>query len=626
MKRIISFTGILLSCLFVLSCVKGGGDEPVPVTDPAVLSVQVKNAQVIYEVPKSQTKSVEITVKAAPSPSETYNITLKADQGLVAAYNTKYSTDYEMVPAAAYSMVSNSVQLIRHNAESSSCELRLKGDGCEMDQVYVLPIVIDNVTGGTNFSAPEDGSAFILFKMVPAQAQGSGTESDPYQIGSLDEYVLVPNLLKENTTTYFKLMADIDFSEVEFTEEEPWEPIKCSATNKIFFDGNNHKISGLKADAGVFETLVGTVQNLTIDGVEITGTTSGLGVLANVAGSIVEEDGQPAVISGEATIKNVKVTNSKVTADGQKRVGGLVGRFLSGSVENSSAECTIAANNRAGGLIGYMDSGSLKGCSASGDVTVAAYLGGGLVGWVGEVTVSDCQASGNVTSTGGNYVRGGGLIGWVDGKSTIEKSHATGNVTGQGHMAGGLIGGIGKCDGLSTVSGLVEIIAKIDKCYATGNIDLPHGDSGNWAHGGALLGTVAAADGQTVNVSISNSYCTGSVAVRRYSGGFVGSIFQKPATLNISNSYTTSDISGIRLADRCGLVIGLVDGGEDSHITCTGFVAWKSQDTFPFCYPDGRISTEGNYYGNEGTVSQKASALNWDTAIWDFSASQPKLK
>ncbi len=625
MKRIFSITLVLLSCVFVLSCKKDNpGDEPAPASDPAVLSVQVKNAQVLYEVPKSQTKSIEITVKAAPTPSETYNITLKANEGLVAAYNTKYSTDYEMIPAASYTMVTNTAQLIRHNAESSSCELRLKGDGCEMDKVYVLPIVIDNVTGGTNFSAPEDQSAFILFKMIPAQAQGSGTESDPYQIASMDEYVLIPNLIKENTTTYFKLMADMDFSEVEFTEDDPWEPIKCTAANKVFFDGNNHTIKGIKADAGVFETLVGTVQNLNIDGVEIVSTDSGVGVLAGVAGSYTEEEGKPAVVSGEAVIKNVKVTNSKISADGQKRIGGLVGRFIAGSVENSSAQCVVANNSRAGGLIGYMDSGSLKNCSASGDVTVATYFGGGLVGWAGEVTVTDCFATGNATSNSGNYTRCGGLIGWIEGSSTIEKSYATGNVAGQGHMAGGLIGGYGKSDGLATLSGLAEIDAKIDKCYATGNIDLPTG--GNWSHAGGLLGTVAPAEGQKVSVSISNSYCTGAVTVRRYSGGFVGSIFGQPATLSITNSYTTSDISGIALADRCGLLIGTVAGGDATKLTCTGFVAWKSQDTFLFCYPDGRVSTEGNYFGNEGTVSEQAKALKWDETIWDLSGSTPKLK
>lgn len=622
MKRIISFVFALIPSLFILSC---GKKEDVPAA-PATLSVQVKNAQVIYEVPKSQTQSLQLTVKAEPTSAETYTISLKADPDLVAAYNTKYNTDYTMIPAESYSLTSNSVQLIRYNAESASCELKLKGEGCELDQVYVLPIVIDNVDGGTNFTAPEDKAAFILFKMVPAQAQGAGTESSPYLIGSVDEYVLIPNLLKENATTYFKLMTDISFEGVEFTEENPWEPIKCTAENKIFFDGNNHKISGLKADAGVFASLVGTVQNLTIDGAEITGTVSNLGVLANVAGAIVEEEGKPAVVSGSATIKNVKVTNAKVTGEGQKRCGGLVGRFVSGSVENSSAACSVVAANRSGALIGYMDSGSLKDCSASGDVMVDAYLGGGLVGWAGTVTVTGCHASGNVTSKAGNYVRGGGLIGWVDGSSTIEKCYASGNVSGQGHMAGGLIGGIGKCDGLATASGVVEINATISKCYATGSVDLPHGTSGNWAHAGGLVGTVNAADGQKVTVSISNSYCTGAIAVRRYSGGFVGSVYSKPATLNITNSYTTADISGVVLADRCGLLIGTVDGGDDTKLTCTGFVAWKSQDTFLFCYPDGRVSTEGNYYGAEGTVSQQAAKLGWDTSIWDLSGNEPKLK
>ena len=132
MKKIVSSALVLLSAVFVLSCNKPQDEVP---AEPATLTVQVKNAQVLYEVPKSQTRSLELSVKADPTPSETYNITLKADQSLVDGYNQKYNTDYPMIPAASYAMTSNSVQLIRHNAESSSCELKLKGDGCEMEQV-----------------------------------------------------------------------------------------------------------------------------------------------------------------------------------------------------------------------------------------------------------------------------------------------------------------------------------------------------------------------------------------------------------------------------------------------------------------------------------------------------------
>ena len=610
MKKFFSISLVMLAAGLIMSCEKQ--PEATTPADPATLSVQVKNAQILYEVPKSQSQSLELTVKANPTSAENYTITLKADQSLVASYNEKYNTDYEMIPAGSYSMVENIVQLIRHNPESSSCELKLKGEGCELEKVYVLPIVIDNVEGGSYFKAPEDKSAFILFKMVPAQAQGAGSESDPYLVSSLDEFFLVPNLLKENATTYFKLVADIDLSGIVFSDTNPWEPVKCTAENKIFFEGDNHSISGLKADAGLFATLVGTVQNLTIDGAEITNAeVDDLGVLANVAGSYDDPDAAAPVVTGEAFIKNVTITNSKVDNGAHKRAGGLAGRLISGSVENTHVACTVDANSRAGGLLGYMDSGSVTDSSASGDVTTPTYMNGGLIGWAGSVTITGCHATGKVTSNTSNYNRAGGLIGQIEGNSTIQKCYATGDIVGTAHMGGGLIGVIGK-DGIKVV---------IDRCYATGNVSL--GVDGNFAHAGGLLGTINALD---ADVTISNCYSTGKITAKRYSGGFVGTIYSKAAKLSITNSYTTADLSGIVLADRCGMLIGSVDGGESTTLTCKGFIAWKTQDSFLFCYPDGRVSLDGNYYGNEGTISQQAKALNWDESIWDLSADEPKLK
>ena len=136
---------------------------------------------------------------------------------------------------------------------------------------------------------------------------------------------------------------------------------------------------------------------------------------------------------------------------------------------------------------------------------------------------------------------------------------------------------------------------------------------GNFAHAGGLLGRV---DAGTVNIS--NCYSTGSVTIRRYSGGFVGT---NNGTLSITNSYTTSDISGIALSTACGLVLGSNSG----TVTCTGFVAWNSCDRL-FCYPAGAVSTTGNYYGTEGSVSSQAKALGWSETIWDLSGSTPTLK
>lgn len=617
MKKTILSVIALACCLLPQSCKKGanGTEEP---AQTAVLSVSIKDAQDLYEVPKSQSVSLEVSVVADPVSAEPYTITLAPSATLVAAYNTKNGTSYEMLPATAFQFVTSSVILPKYTAKSSACELRLKGDGCEEGVTYVLPVIIEGVKGGTNFDAPDDKAAFILFQMGAPKASGSGTESDPYTINGIETFMLVGSLLKDDATVYFKLTGDVDFTGVEFTENNPWVPFNnavdddakpIARARKIVFDGNNHKIVNFKADGPLFGTVCGSIMNLTVENAQIVGGADDAAVVVGVAGSADNAD--------DFIMKNVTVKGSSVDSD-YKRAGSVISHLRNGLVENCVAECPVHAQQQAGGLIGRMEAGTLSGCSATGEIKTEAYYCGGLVGYAGYVVVKNCYATGNVASLGGNYSRVGGLIGQIEGNATIEKCHATGNVEGQGHMAGGLIGVIGETEGY-TVS--------ISKCYATGTVTLPHGDSGNWSHAGGLLGTITSVG---TDVIISDCYSTGAILSRRYSGGFVGSVYNKAKackSLTIKNSYCTSDLSGIVVGDRCGIALGLNDGSQatvPTVITCTGFVAWNVSEK-PFSYGDA-ISTDGNYYGTEGTVSAQAKALGWDENTWDLSGNEPKLK
>ena len=619
MKKIAILVSVLLPCLLAVSCNKEKGQEEVK---PAVLGIEVNDAQALYSVPKNQATTITLAVVADPVSEEAYTITVGANPGLVASYNSKNSTSYEMLPSDAYSFTSTSVMLPRYSAKSTNCELRLKGEGCEVDKTYLLPVVIDGVQGGTNFTAPEDKAAYILFKMLKPEQQGAGTQEDPYLVEELEGFLKIGSLLKDDATVYFKMMQDFDFKDV-FTKENPWTPINAAADDdakaaarkrQVVFDGNNHKISNFKAGGPIFAILCGSVQNLTIEGADIDSDAEDAAILVGVAGASDAPEG--------FVMKNITVTSSKVQST-NKRAGALVSHLRNGVVDNCTAACPVTAQQQAGGLIGRVDNGTITNCTVTGDVTLDAYYGGGLVGYMGSATLTNCHASGNVRGNileGGNYARVGGLVGQLDGNATIEKCSATGNVFGgetKGHMAGGLIGVVGKD----------ESVLKVSKCFATGNVSLPHGTSGNWAHAGGFIGTISALKAE---VSIDNCYSTGSVEVRRYSGGFIGSLYDKakaPKSLTITNCFTTSDISGIVVSDRCGLVLGLNDGANGeipTVITCTGFVAWNKCER-PFSYADC-VPVAGNYYGTEGTVSAQAKALGWDENIWDLSKDVPTLK
>ena len=417
-----------------------------------------------------------------------------------------------------------------------------------------------------------------------------GTAAHPYLIADKYQMQAMNDLMVAGATKYFKLVADIDMN------GETWTPLNKEGEfdKAINLDGNGKTISHLNMP--LFYTYNGVVADLTIDGAEISQTKGNYGIF-----------GRQATVA-DGTVTNVTVKNSSLTSS-NTIVGALFGTVsknivISGCVADN---VTLNATQQVGGLVGLMQSGSIDNCSASGSATVTTYYAGGLVGLIngsiaGDISITNSHSSVTVTHTTGNNSRIGGLIGQIERSVTVDKCYATGNVTGTGHYGGGLVGVINTADGTVNIS----------KCYATGNVSLP--TTNNFAHAGGLLGRI---DAGTINIS--NCYSTGSVTIRRYSGGFVGT---SGGTLSITNSYTTSDISGIALSTYCGLVLGNKSGGT---VACTGFVAWNACDR-PFCYPAEAISTTGNYYGTDGTVSSQATALGWDGSIWDLTGSVPTLK
>jgi hypothetical protein len=423
-----------------------------------------------------------------------------------------------------------------------------------------------------------------------------GTAAHPYLIADKYQMQAMKNLLVSEQTKYFKLVDDIDMTGESWTALNNASPFDKA----INLDGNGKTISHLRMS--LFYTYNGDVANLTIDAAEIDQSKGNYGIFAR----------QATVTDG--TVTNVTVKNSSLVS-GNTIVGALFGTVSTNIVMTGCVadNVTLSSTQQAGGLVGLMKAGSIENCSASGSVTVTTYYAGGLVGLIngseaGDIVVRNSHSSVAVAHTTGNNSRVGGLIGQIERDATIEKCYATGAVSGTGHYGGGLIGVVNAAD--KTVN--------ISKCYATGNVTLNTG--GNFSHAGGLLGRV---DAGTVNIS--NCYSTGSVTIRRYSGGFVGT---NNGTLSITNSYTTSDISGIALSTACGLVLGSNSG----TVTCTGFVAWNSCDRL-FCYPAGAVSTTGNYYGTEGSVYSQALALasTLGANAWDFvnvwtTDAEPKLR
>jgi len=191
-------------------------------------------------------------------------------------------------------------------------------------------------------------------------------------------------------------------------------------------------------------------------------------------------------IENVGAIENVGVVNADVT--GYSRVGALVG-YSSGIVNNSySIRGATSGWTYVGGLVGYGHGGFVSNSHSAGNVSGFRYVGGLVGGITGtravrEGTVIDCYSTTSVTG----FTRTGGLVG---------------SIVGDGNVSG---------------------------CYFAGSVD-----GTRW-----VAGLVAENEGGTV----SNSYSTGNVTGRDYSG-YVGGAVGFNLWGTISNCYSTSIING----------------------------------------------------------------------------------
>ncbi len=257
----------------------------------------------------------------------------------------------------------------------------------------------------------------------------------------------------------YELANDIDMSGVAFDPLGGWGG---AASFSGSFDGKGYQIKNLIANkagdnfVGLFGSVTGTIQNVTLTSVAITGKDYIGGLVGHIAG----------------TISNCKTSG---TVDGEDYVGGLAGLLGVVSISDCSSSCTVTASaNRGGGLIGAAGVngfGVIINSYATGDVTVTGLYAGGFVGDLNRLgSVSRCFATGDVS--GNNVV--GGFVGW-NRSSDIYDSYAKGDVT----ETGGVFSYAGGFCAINT-NWAPNATGSIINCYSTGAI------AGAGTHGGFI--------------------------------------------------------------------------------------------------------------------------------------------
>ena len=282
---------------------------------------------------------------------------------------------------------------------------------------YILDTYLggDNDSSGYYFDYDSNEKIKVIAtasKPIPSASKlkGSGTSSDPYEIGSVSDWNIAVANPKGN---YYKLTSDIDFNNKRFYMLGNSSNITSndnSFTGSLYGDGHtikNANIEGINYtgligyNSGTLEYL--NTDNVTISGEDYTGTVgyntnkilgmnitnvdvSGKNYVGAVAGNSV---GRPPIVN------EISITGS---IKGCNYVGGAVGNTKSdsgtGYVSNILVNASIeATSGDAAGISGYLQEGQA--------VYVTGVVEGGTIKAYSEYSRGTIPASNKI---GGEYV------------------------------------------------------------------------------------------------------------------------------------------------------------------------------------------------------------------------------
>ena len=288
-----------------------------------------------------------------------------------------------------------------------------------------------------------------LDRELPAGMTGKGTEAEPFVLKTADHLAWFRDCVNECNTLVCAKIADevkeIDMSTVchkADTEKQiaelSWTPIG-NFDNKYqgTFDGNGKTISNLYINAtsdiaGFFGYLAGgNIKNITFDNAKVNST--GIyytGILAGYAGSCIFENiktlGNCSVEGKDITggiagiaVGNISNCENHAEVKGMGSLGGILGMYY-GS-DNSITSCAnygavTGTYRQVGGMVGYFDSGTIQNSANYGDITGKDNVGN-LIGEGVICNLNNVLGTGNVTATS-DTERAGLLFGRISKSSS----------------------------------------------------------------------------------------------------------------------------------------------------------------------------------------------------------------
>lgn len=260
-------------------------------------------------------------------------------------------------------------------------------------------------------------SDYSFYQRSIPYSGGEGTTTNPYLISNLSDLKNIGDLFYIYEYNSYKQTNDItlgnDFTPIGFNTSSPYYYYFFGHYNGQGFKIKNGTINKQNNDyVGIFANTYGTICNLTISNVQVTGKNN-VGAIAGFSKSV---------------IYNVKI-NETCSVTGNTYVGGVYGWCKTDSQYSDSGTNFHEVSNKAnisgvssvGGLVGYYyfwdnDYSTIRNCYNAGNITASSSAAGGLVGkvwmrgWLGSTQYFKIQKSynsGNISTIS----NGSGLVG-----------------------------------------------------------------------------------------------------------------------------------------------------------------------------------------------------------------------
>ena len=284
---------------------------------------------------------------------------------------------------------------------------------------------------------------------LPTGMTGKGTEAEPFVLKTADHLAWFRDYVNDDHLSACAKIADdvkeIDMSTVchkadteKQVAELSWTPIGNFDNNyQGTFDGNGKTISNLYINAtsefaGFFGYLAGgNIKNITFDNAKVNSTGNYYtGILAGYAGSCIFENiktlGNCSVEGKDITggiagiaVGNISNCENHAEVKGTGSLGGILGMYY-GS-DNSITSCAnygavTGTYRQVGGMVGYFDSGTIQNSANYGDITGRDNVGN-LIGEGVICNLNNVLGTGNVTATS-DTERAGLLVGRISKSSS----------------------------------------------------------------------------------------------------------------------------------------------------------------------------------------------------------------